>query len=255
MASNYFQVPSTQNIALRDTCQAPGPAWLVGHRTRSLDTYCCLVALPGKRNAGFSRSELLGARPSSCSPASLTLPFFSLAAGCSPARRPAVATNLGLSHDEIRALLQETPVWPAFAFGIAALLELVNRQEYSKRRPNGPDLLQVTYLGLVNEFVTDDAEFQKVACRVTELLRTGCGYEVTVRPAHDFFPRLIFRGGGGRRAAASDTERARGFPAVLQEIRKLEELRRAAALYRSHPELAAPDELMSVLRGLFADRP
>lgn len=54
---------------------------------------------------------------------------------------------------------------------------------------------------------------------------------------------------------ASDIERARGFPVVLREIRRLEELRRAAALYRSHPELAAPDELMSVLRGLLADRP
>jgi len=102
------------------------------------------------------------------------------------------STNLGLSHDEIRALLQKTPIWPAFAFGIAAMLELVNQQEYSKRRPNGPDLLQVTYLGLVNEFVTDDAEFRKVACRVEELLRAACGYEVTVRPAHDFFLDIGF---------------------------------------------------------------
>jgi len=35
---------------------------------------------------------------------------------------------------------------------------------------------------------------------------------------------------------ASATEQARRFPQVLQEIRQLEETRRAAALYQSHPE-------------------
>ncbi len=47
---------------------------------------------------------------------------------------------------------------------------------------------------------------------------------------------------------AADAERARRFPAVLAEIRKLEELRRAAALYRSHPEPASPESFAEAVR-------
>jgi RNA polymerase sigma factor (sigma-70 family) len=42
---------------------------------------------------------------------------------------------------------------------------------------------------------------------------------------------------------ASDAERARRFPALLAEIRRLEQARRAAALLRSHPSPAAPGGL------------
>jgi RNA polymerase sigma factor (sigma-70 family) len=54
----------------------------------------------------------------------------------------------------------------------------------------------------------------------------------------------------GRLLFASDAERARRFPAVLSEIRRLEEVRRAAALFRSHPLLAAPDGMAAEIRKL-----
>ena len=49
---------------------------------------------------------------------------------------------------------------------------------------------------------------------------------------------------------AADAERARRFPAVLAEIRRLEDVRRAAALYRSHPQFAAPADLAAAIRKL-----
>lgn len=58
----------------------------------------------------------------------------------------------------------------------------------------------------------------------------------------------------GRLLFAGDPERARTFPRVLQEIRRLEETRRAAALYRSHPELSAPRMLAREIRRLVTSR-
>jgi RNA polymerase sigma factor (sigma-70 family) len=49
---------------------------------------------------------------------------------------------------------------------------------------------------------------------------------------------------------ASDADRAQRFPSVLAGIRRLEEARRAAALYRSHPEVAAPESLVREIRRL-----
>ncbi len=49
---------------------------------------------------------------------------------------------------------------------------------------------------------------------------------------------------------ASDADRAQRFPSVLTGIRRLEEARRAAALYRSHPDLAAPESLAQEIRRL-----
>lgn len=49
---------------------------------------------------------------------------------------------------------------------------------------------------------------------------------------------------------ASSLERAGRFPAVLSEIRRLEETRRAAALYRSHPEARPSEAFVSWLRTL-----
>jgi RNA polymerase sigma factor (sigma-70 family) len=54
----------------------------------------------------------------------------------------------------------------------------------------------------------------------------------------------------GRLRFASDGERARAFPRVLAEIRALEEVRRAAALYRSHSPLAAPEDVAAQIRKL-----
>lgn len=53
---------------------------------------------------------------------------------------------------------------------------------------------------------------------------------------------------------ASSAEQARQFPQVLVEIRALEEGRRAAALYRSHPQLKPREDLGRWVRSLIAER-
>jgi len=58
----------------------------------------------------------------------------------------------------------------------------------------------------------------------------------------------------GQLLFASDRGRARQFPEVLAEIRRLEEVRRAAALFRSHPRFAAPDDLAAQIRKLVEAR-
>lgn len=54
---------------------------------------------------------------------------------------------------------------------------------------------------------------------------------------------------------ASATEQARRFPRVLEEIRQLEGVRRAAALYRSHPEPKPSGDFVAWLRKLIVERP
>jgi RNA polymerase sigma factor (sigma-70 family) len=54
---------------------------------------------------------------------------------------------------------------------------------------------------------------------------------------------------------ARDSARAQAFPEVLAEIRRLDSLRRAAALYRSHPDLAAPEDFASRVRQLLDSAP
>jgi RNA polymerase sigma factor (sigma-70 family) len=49
---------------------------------------------------------------------------------------------------------------------------------------------------------------------------------------------------------ARDAARAQAFPEVLSEIRRLEILRRAAALYRSHPDFSAPEDFTRRVRQL-----
>ena len=49
---------------------------------------------------------------------------------------------------------------------------------------------------------------------------------------------------------AADAARARAFPSVLAEIRQLEDVRRVAALFRSHPEPRAPERVVTTLREL-----
>ncbi len=49
---------------------------------------------------------------------------------------------------------------------------------------------------------------------------------------------------------ATDANKAQRFPAVLAEIRRLEDVRRAAALFRSHPRFAAPADFAAEVRNL-----
>ena len=53
-----------------------------------------------------------------------------------------------------------------------------------------------------------------------------------------------FPGKNGKiRLIVNDPVKAKRFPAILAEIRRLEEARRAVALYRSHPDFKAPGAL------------
>lgn len=54
----------------------------------------------------------------------------------------------------------------------------------------------------------------------------------------------------GQLLFASDAERARQFPKVLAEVRRLEQVRRTAALFRSHPDFTAPADLAARIRKL-----
>lgn len=54
---------------------------------------------------------------------------------------------------------------------------------------------------------------------------------------------------------AQSLSQAKRFPEVLQTIRQLEETRRAAALYRSHPQLEPSDTFMSWLTKLLDEIP
>jgi len=49
---------------------------------------------------------------------------------------------------------------------------------------------------------------------------------------------------------ATDAARARRFPEVLAEIRRLQDIRRAAALFRSHPQFAPPADFAAQIRKL-----
>jgi RNA polymerase sigma factor (sigma-70 family) len=75
-------------------------------------------------------------------------------------------------------------------------------------------------------------------CRLRVNAAVTCGY---VRP-----DALLF---------AQSLSQAKRFPEVLQTIRQLEETRRAAALYRSHPELEPPNAFMSWLARLLDEMP
>jgi RNA polymerase sigma factor (sigma-70 family) len=54
----------------------------------------------------------------------------------------------------------------------------------------------------------------------------------------------------GRLLFASEGDEAQKFPLVLAEIRRLEEVRRAAALFRSHPSFRAPVDSVATIRQL-----
>ncbi len=53
---------------------------------------------------------------------------------------------------------------------------------------------------------------------------------------------------------ARDLDHARRFPAVLAEIRKLEDTQRAVALYRSHPDYSVPSSFIAMIKNLLQTR-
>jgi RNA polymerase sigma factor (sigma-70 family) len=54
---------------------------------------------------------------------------------------------------------------------------------------------------------------------------------------------------------ASSQQQARGFPKVLAEIRRLDDTRRAAALYRAHPDARPSGAFTAWLKRVIADTP
>jgi RNA polymerase sigma factor (sigma-70 family) len=106
------------------------------------------------------------------------------------------------------------------------------------------------------------AAYRKRLCRAREAVvaftRAKCGLVNPERPCR--CRRRLWeavRAGRvtpGHLMFASDAERARQFPRVLAEIRRLEGVRRAAALFRSHPDFTAPADLAARIRRLVEGR-
>jgi RNA polymerase sigma factor (sigma-70 family) len=102
------------------------------------------------------------------------------------------------------------------------------------------------------------AAFRKRLSRAREAVvaftRENCGLVNRERPCrcHRRLPEALRLGRvvRGQPRLPIDAQRARQFPEVLAEIRRLEDVRRAAALYRSHPSLAAPGETVEAIRRL-----
>lgn len=92
---------------------------------------------------------------------------------------------------------------------------------------------------------------------ITGLMRRRCGVfdpanacscskriPIATRRGHLKPDRLLF---------ATTEEQARAFPEVLVQIRRLEDMQRAAAIYQSHPEPSARVDLAQRLQALLAD--
>lgn len=102
------------------------------------------------------------------------------------------------------------------------------------------------------------AAFRKRLSRAREAIvaftRAKCGLVSPERPCHCrrrvAHALRLGRVQPNRLLFAADANDARRFPEVLREIRRLEEIRRAAALYRSHPLFAVPADFAAEIRRL-----
>jgi RNA polymerase sigma factor (sigma-70 family) len=99
---------------------------------------------------------------------------------------------------------------------------------------------------------------QRARDAITSLMRARCGLfdEANACRCSRRIPIAIGRGrvDPHNLLFASSRALARRFPEVLRHIRRLEEVERAAALYRSHPEPAVRAELMQSLRDVTGAR-
>jgi RNA polymerase sigma factor (sigma-70 family) len=95
---------------------------------------------------------------------------------------------------------------------------------------------------------------QRARDAITRLMRARCGLfdPANACRCEARIPTAIARGRLDPHALvyATSTEQARQFPEVLRHVRQLEELERAAALYRSHPDPAIDDEFPRRLRAM-----
>ena len=127
-----------------------------------------------------------------------------------------VGEILGLDHSEAAEVLETTPA--------------VFRKRLSRAR-SGITSFMLSRCGLANP--DNPCRCRKRVAAAVALRR--------VDPSH-----LLF---------ASSQQQARRFPEVLAEIRRLEEARRAAALYRSHPEARPSDAFAAWLKQVVEERP
>lgn len=107
---------------------------------------------------------------------------------------------------------------------------------------------------LETDAATHRKRLERARADVIAFTRARCGLVAPERPCR--CRRRVARALGSGRVDpnrllfAGDPARARAFPGVLAEIRRLDALRRSAALYRSHPQARAPADLVIALRAL-----
>lgn len=98
---------------------------------------------------------------------------------------------------------------------------------------------------------------QRARSSITDLMRRRCGLYDPANPCRcrARVPVAIEQGrlDPNELVFASSVEQARRFPAVLEEIRRIDAADRAAALYRSHPDTRPKADFVSFVRELFAD--
>jgi RNA polymerase sigma factor (sigma-70 family) len=96
---------------------------------------------------------------------------------------------------------------------------------------------------------------QRARASITDLMRRRCGLYDPKNPCRckARVPAAIDQGriDPNELLFASSLEQARRFPEVLEEIRQIEAGDRAAALYRSHPDVRQETDFVSFVRQLF----
>ena len=73
-----------------------------------------------------------------------------------------VSKKQSLSAEDLPKLMGRLPVWAAMV-GSIAVLAAQTAGPYSKKLPSAPDILQLAYLGMAENFVTDDDKLYEAA--------------------------------------------------------------------------------------------
>ena len=112
------------------------------------------------------------------------------------------------------------------------------------------DIMEITPVAFrkrLSRARADIVEFMKLKCGIVDP-DNSCRCQGRIKRALELRrvdpKKLLF---------VSTTEQAKQFPVVISEIQRLDEARRAAALYRSHPEFTSTN-FVEVIRGLIDPR-
>ena len=104
-----------------------------------------------------------------------------------------VVRRIAESPGEVLFLIQDTAPWRAFAATVAYEFHLQRRgllSEETVKPPGGPDMMQLTYMGLVSRFVLTDVDFVRAAKWGAELLPEGMVVDVV--ESADYFAEIGF---------------------------------------------------------------